>query len=138
MDGALLDTDILSEVLKGKNAQVLVSAQAYLAVHQRLSFSAMTVYEVLRGMLANQASRQLAGFRAIVASSDVRPITLPILTRAAGLWAEARNNGHPSNDADLIIAATAIDSQRVLVTGNTSHFAWITALRLADWRSPSS
>lgn len=134
MDGALLDVDFLSEVLEGKNAQALASAQKYLSVRARLSFSAMTVYEVLRGMLANQASRQLAGFLAVVGSSDVRPITMPILTRAAELWAEARNNGHPCNDADLIIAATAFDSQRVLVTGNTSHFAWIAGLRLADWQ----
>ncbi|HUY92050.1 MAG TPA: hypothetical protein VMV10_25135 [Pirellulales bacterium] len=42
MDAALIDTDILSEVIKGKHPQVLVSARKYLAVHQRLSFSAMT------------------------------------------------------------------------------------------------
>jgi tRNA(fMet)-specific endonuclease VapC len=135
MDAALIDTDILSEVIKGKHPQVLASAQTYLAVHQRLSFSAMTVYEVLRGMLASQASRQLAGFLAMVGSSDVRPVTLPVLVRAAELWAEARNNGYPCNDADLIIAATALESQRVLVTGNTAHFAWITELQQSDWRS---
>jgi len=37
MQAALLDTDILSEFLKQKNAVVLQKAAAYLAVHQRFS-----------------------------------------------------------------------------------------------------
>ena len=59
-----------------------------------------------------------------------------ILDRAGELWALARRHRQPHGDADLIIAATALDSQRVLVTGNTAHFAWIPALRLLDWRLP--
>ena len=35
MDESLLDTDILSEVLKAKDAQVLAAAQQYLAQHPR-------------------------------------------------------------------------------------------------------
>ena len=48
--------------------------------------------------------------------------------RAGDLWAFARQHGHPHGDADLIIAATALESQRVLVTGNSDHFAWIPGL----------
>lgn len=135
MDEALLDTDILSEVLKGKNLDVLTAAQQYLAIHRQLAFSAITMYEIMRGMLANQAPRQLAAFLALTGRSDVLPVSIPILKRAAGLWAEARNNGHPCDDADLIIAATALEARRVLVTGNTRHFSWISGLCVADWRS---
>jgi predicted nucleic acid-binding protein len=56
--------------------------------------------------------------------------------RAAELWADARTGGQPHDDADLIIAATALETGRVLVTGNVPHFAWITGLRLEDWRHP--
>ena len=54
MDGSLLDTDILSEVLKRKDNRVLTKARQYLAQHQRLAFSAITVYEILRGFDADQ------------------------------------------------------------------------------------
>jgi tRNA(fMet)-specific endonuclease VapC len=135
MDEALLDTDMLSEVLKRKDQQVLTTARDYLVEHQRFAFSAITVYEIIRGMRANRAVRQLAGFLRTVGTSDVLPVSVPVLMRAADLWAEARNGGHPRDDADLIIAATALESRRVLVTGNTQHFAWIPGLRLADWRS---
>jgi predicted nucleic acid-binding protein len=53
------------------------------------------------------------------------------------LWADAGKGGYPRNDADLIIAATALESDRVLVTGNGPHFSWIPGLSLADWRSAS-
>lgn len=134
MDEALLDTDILSEVLKKKDQQVLATARQYLAEHQRLAFSAITAYEIIRGMRANQATRQLAEFLKVVGTSTMFPIGIPVLMRAADLWAEARNRGHPHDDADLIIAATALEARRVLVTGNTGHFSWINGLHLADWR----
>ncbi|HEX3657883.1 MAG TPA: type II toxin-antitoxin system VapC family toxin [Pirellulales bacterium] len=135
MDEALLDTDVLSEVLKRKDQQVLITARQYLAEHQRFTFSAITVYEIVRGMRATGATRQLAGFLKTVETSEVLPANLPVLMRAADLWSDARNSGHPRDDADLIIAATALEAGRVLVTGNTQHFSWIPGLRLADWRS---
>jgi tRNA(fMet)-specific endonuclease VapC len=138
MDKAVLDTDILSELLKKNDQQVLSTARQYLAEHERLAFSAITAYEIIRGMRAAGAVRQLADFLNVVGISDVFPIDMPILMRAADLWADARNGGHPRDDADLIIAATALQTRRVLVTGNTDHFSWISGLTLADWRSPVS
>jgi len=137
MDEALLDTDILSEILRAKNQQVLEAAARYLAEHQRFAFSAITFYEILRGLRANQAVHALNEFLTLADSSDVLPVTIPVLTRAADLWADARQGGHPRNDADLIIAATALENRRVLVTGNADHFAWVDRLTLADWRSTS-
>lgn len=136
MDESLLDTDLLSEVLKGKDAQVLANARQYLIEHQRLAFSDMTLYEIVRGMRANRAARQLASFLKTVDTSDVIPVSRSVLLRAADLWSDARRGGHPKDDADLIIAGTALETRRVLVTGNTAHFSWISGLQLADWRSP--
>lgn len=134
MDESLLDTDILSEILKGKNPRVLDLASRYLAERQRFAFSGITFYEIVRGLRANQAVRALNAFLKLATDSDVVPISIPILRRAADLWADAQEGGKPANDADLIIAATALDTRRVLVTGNTAHFAWIDGLLLADWR----
>lgn len=134
MDEALIDTDILSEVLKKKDQNVLAAAREYLAEHERLAFSAITAYEIIRGMRAAKATKQLGDFLKVIGTSDVLQIGMPVLMRAADLWAEARNGGHPRDDADLIIAATALQARRVLVTGNTEHFSWISDLKLVDWR----
>ncbi len=136
MDAALLDTDMLSEVLKRKNAQILLHARRYLAAQSRLAFSSMTIYEIVRGLKATGATRQMSHFHAVINSSEVIPIELPILMRASDLWAAGKQGGHPCDDADLIIAATALETGRVLVTGNTSHYAWISGLTLEDWRNP--
>jgi tRNA(fMet)-specific endonuclease VapC len=107
MDEALLDTDVLSEVIKRKDRHVLATAGRYLAEHQRFAFSAITAYEIIRGMRANHATRQLAAFLKVVGTSDVLPVSWPVLLRAADLWADARNGGHPRDDADLVKCGVA-------------------------------
>ena len=136
MDEAILDTDILSEVLKGKDAQVAANARVYLSQHGRLAFSTMSYYEILRGIQANRATRLMQSFQQTAAGADLLPISVPVLERAAQLWVSANAGGHPRGDADLIIAATALEVGRVLVTGNTQHFSWIPGLRIEDWRQP--
>jgi len=59
---ALLDTDTLSEIMKGKNASREKHAGEYLKIHGRFRFSVITRYEILRGLKAKQATRQLAIF----------------------------------------------------------------------------
>src|SRR4051812_33198325 len=136
MDAALLDTDILSEVIKLRDPTVRQKALDYIQVHGQLAFSSMTRYEILRGYRDQNATTQLARFSAFCQHAIVFAITDPIFDRAAELWVAGRRGGHPHNDADLIIAATALERGRVLVTGNTAHFAWIPGLRPDDWRRP--
>jgi tRNA(fMet)-specific endonuclease VapC len=137
MDETLLDSDILSEILKAKNRQVLDTANRYLALHSRFAFSAITFYEITRGFRLTGAVRGLSKFLKLADDSDVLPISIPVLQRAADLWADAYRGGHPRGDADLIIAATALESKRTLGTGNTAHFTWISGLTVIDWRSGS-
>ncbi len=132
---SLLDTDILSEVLKQKNAKVIKRAADYLADRVRFAISAMTSYEVKRGLRDKNALAQLARFETFCRNSEVFPISDEVLDRAADLWVEGRKGGHPRRDADLIIAATALEHGRVLATGNTVHFSWIPGLTLENWRS---
>jgi predicted nucleic acid-binding protein len=134
MDAALLDTDALNEVLKQKNAIVVRQAATYLKQHGQFAISAMTRYEVLRGLKEKQATAQLKRFELFCQNTLVLPISDLVLDRATELWVAARQTGNPCRDADLIIAATALDAQRVLVTGNTKDFSWISNLTLIDWR----
>ena len=59
----LLDTDTLSEIIKGKNAIIEQHAREYLRTHGRFRFSVITRYEILRGLKAKQAVRQMAFFK---------------------------------------------------------------------------
>ena len=131
---SLLDTDTLSEVLKQKDSNVVRHASNYLAQHQQFAISAMTRYEVLRGLKDTNATRRMQDFEIFCQNAELYPITDEVLDRSADLWVEARKGGHPRYDADLIIAATALEHGRVLVTGNTPHFSWVPGLVIENWR----
>ena len=131
---ALLDTDLLNEVLKQKNGNVVRNAVAYLNHHAYFAISAITRYEVLRGLREKNATMQLGRFQEFCDHSIVIPISDDILNHAAELWVDGRRRGLAPKDADLIIAATALTSGRVLVTGNLKDFAWINQLSINNWR----
>ena len=135
MDAALLDTDILNEVLKQKNRSVVRHASVYLQEHGQFAISALSRYEIIRGLRDAKATTQLTRFSVFCQNTIVFPITDAILNRAADLWVEAKRAGHPRSDADLIIAATALEHRGTLVSANTAHFAWIPGLKLANWRN---
>jgi tRNA(fMet)-specific endonuclease VapC len=49
--------------------------------------------------------------------------------------AELRRGGMPLEDSDILIAATALSSHRILVTNNIRHFSRIPGLKLENWIS---
>lgn len=136
MASTLLDTDILNEVLKQKNSNVVGHAATYLAQHGQFVISSITWYEVLRGLKEKNATTQLARFQVFCQHALLLPVTDDVLEQASDLWVLGRQQGLTPKDADLFIAATALTYGRELVTGNTAHFAWIPGLTLADWRQP--
>lgn len=134
MDAALLDTDILSEVLKQRDPIVVGNASTYLQLHSQFSFSVFTRFEIVRGQKEKRAAHQLARFELFCQRSLVLPLTAVIFEQAADLWVAARRGGHPHGDADLLIAATALEHKLALATGNRPHFNWIPGLTIVDWR----
>jgi len=86
---SLIDSDILSEILKQKHASVVQRAQAYLHQHQQFAFSAVTRYEILRGLKDKGAIGQQQRFAAFCANSLIFAITDAILDRTADLWVAA-------------------------------------------------
>jgi tRNA(fMet)-specific endonuclease VapC len=134
MDAALLDTDMLSEVLKRRDPLVIKNASSYLQAHGTFTFSIFTRFELARGLKEKRAARQLARFDTFCQQSSILPLVATVFERAADLWAMARQNGHPHGDADILIAATALEHQLTLATGNRPHFAWVPGLNCIDWR----
>ena len=118
MDPCLLDTDILSEVLRGRNQDIADAANAYLKVHGQFAISAFTRFEVGAWVPLEKATAKLNTFEQLCTSMTIYPVTDDALDRAADLWADGATQGKPEMDADIIIAATALIHGRELVTGN--------------------
>jgi tRNA(fMet)-specific endonuclease VapC len=134
MDAALLDTDTLSEIVKQRSAAIRHNASSYLGEYGQFTFSVFTRFEIARGYKEKRATRQLAQFEAFCKRARILPLTDVVFEKAADLWVLARQNGQAHGDADILIAATALEHQLVLATGNTAHFKWIPGLKVVNWR----
>lgn len=129
---ALLDTDILSAIMR-RDPQVTASARAYLLEHRRFTFSVVTRYEIMRGLLAKGAVRQHQAFEQLCAASIVLPLTDEVALQAAAIYADLHTRGALIGDADILIAATAIANGLAVVTNNEAHFARIKLLTIENW-----
>lgn len=131
----LIDSDTLSAIMKQRQV-ALTNAQAYLAIHNRLTLSVITRYEILRGLKAIRATAQEAAFAQFCQANVILPVTDAIILRAADIYADLYQRGLLIGDADILIAATALEHGLVLVTNNTNHFGRIVNLQLQNWLVP--
>ena len=135
MEPSLLDTDTLSEVMKGLDQRVQNNARHYLRAFSHFTFSLITRYEILRGLKARRANRQLTRFEQRCQQSVVLPLTDEIIVQAADLYALLHQEGQLISDADILIAATALKHNLVMVTENVNHFRRIPGLTIESWRT---
>jgi predicted nucleic acid-binding protein len=135
---SILDTDILSEYLKGHNATVAAHAERYATEHGVFSFTSVTVYEIVFGLELKSAASQLKKVLAWLEKNEqITPVDGDYLA-AATIKANARKQGSILELPDCLIAAVAVRLDRPLVTGNTQDFQAIQRtginLTLENWR----
>ena len=134
----LLDTDILSEYLKGKDQNVAKHAKAYVREFPTFTFTSITVFEIIRGLEEKGAATQSAKALAwLNRNEQVVPVAEDYLS-AAYIKAKAKRMGRVVELPDCLIGAAASRLELTLVTGNMSDFEAIKAtgllLDLANWR----
>ena len=115
---------------------VLAEARDYLLLHPQLTISIVTRYEVLRGLKAKRATAQLGKFEILCASLQILPLSDAAIVRAADIYADLYGRGELIGDADILIAATAIEHGCVLVTNNENHHSRIRQLPVENWLKP--
>jgi tRNA(fMet)-specific endonuclease VapC len=140
MPKALLDTDILSEYLKGHDRAVIRRAADYARQHGAFTFTSVTVHEIVYGLELKGATAQLQ--KALLwlnQNEQITPTSADYL-QAATIKAAARKQGSIVELPDCLIAAVAVRLGLPLVTGNTEDFQAIqktgVALHIENWRNP--
>jgi len=135
---AILDTDILSEYLKGHDATVADRAARYAEEHGVFTFTSVTVFEIVFGLEFKGAARQLSNVLAWLDQNEEITPTAADYRRAATIKAVAARQGSVIELPDCLIAATAARLERPIVTGNTEHFRAIQRtgleLEIENWR----
>ena len=140
MNEVILDTDILSEVLKAKDKAVYEQATAYQSAVGHLTTTTITLMEIVFGLQRRQQQEALTAVLRFVKQGKL--IALPFDNRCAilagELYAKLEGSGQRIGQADTMIAATAVVYQLPLVTGNQRHYQRIVDqgynLTMDNWR----
>ena len=132
MKKAVLDTNIISYFLRG-NAAVADKLSQYSQFYNALTFSLLTYYEIKSGLLYKNASNLLTRFEELANESEILPLSLTTMDIASTLYADLRQRGLLIPPIDILIAATAIEYNALLVTANLRHFTIIQNLDCENW-----
>ena len=132
MKPALVDTDILSEFLRG-TPKVVENVEKYLQTYDAINFSINTYYEILNGLLYKDARKQLQKFTDFADLNKVLPLTISATKRAAEIYADLKKKGQPIGHTDCLIAGIALINRLQLVTNNTEHFKRVDGLEIVNW-----
>jgi len=127
----LLDTDILIYSLKG-NEKVQKSLRDHL--NDPILISSVTLMELYYGAYKSEkVESNLAKVRKIENSVEILPISQELVETFGMLKAKLELAGTPLDDFDLILAATALSRNLILVTNNERHFKRIESLKIENW-----
>lgn len=129
----LLDTNIVSYILKGRNTSVENKLRETRRLGQDVFISCITYYEVKRGLLYINATRQLIEFNLFYQRYQILFLDdIEIIEKACEIHAALKRKGTPIQDADVLIAATAITHGLILVS-NDSDLLRVEGLSLENW-----
>ncbi len=127
----LLDTNIISNLVKPVPSAPLLAWMADRA-DAELFVASLTVAEIRRGILETPTGRRRDRLEAWFEGAEGPPALfdgriLPFDGRAALVWArlmaEGTAEGRPRSALDMVIAATALANDCVVVTDNERDFA---------------
>ena len=130
----LLDTDILSNLMKRAPASALVARLARVPPEDQFT-SSVTLGELRYG--AHRSSRTAALLERIEETLLPELPILPFDTAAARRYGELRaeleRRGTPIGDADTRVASIALSRGLTVVTGNERHFQQVPRLEIENW-----
>jgi tRNA(fMet)-specific endonuclease VapC len=136
MKPAVLDTDIVLDILHGRAARVQEHAQHYRALYGRYTITAVTVAELARGSVRQGGSQ--GWLDQVLAQVEVLPLDTVAARLAGQVYGELERVGQGIGWADCLVAGIALVHNRVLVTGNVRHFMRVVELgyplEMENWR----
>jgi len=130
----LLDTNILSEVLKKRPNALLIERLTKNA--QASQFTSCICVLELRYGTQRRPDHELFWRRIraeLLSRITVLDLTENVAVIAGDLLALLERRGEPIGLPDILIAATALANRLTVVTANTRHFRKIPNLKIENW-----
>jgi tRNA(fMet)-specific endonuclease VapC len=135
MEKFVLDTDICSYIMLGANTKLLDNLESH--KNDKLRIAAVTYAELLYGAFRKDSKRILGKISVILSRVSVIPFDQDAAVAYAKIRVESEKNGTPIGNMDMLIAASAISQDAILVTNNVKHFSKINNLKIQNWTDPA-
>jgi tRNA(fMet)-specific endonuclease VapC len=132
MKRCTLDTNIITAFLKN-DLRVVQSVSEYLEFFDKLTINIISYYEILRGLKDLGNEEKLNRFEDFIQENELVSIRKSTVEKAAEIYAYLKKEGNLIEDADILMAATAIVEELVLITNNIKHFKRIKGLKIDNW-----
>lgn len=130
--GYLLDTNIVSASLK-QNIEIELKITEIRRQGQVIGISGITYYEIQRGLLRSNAIKKLVLFQQFCQDYPILFLDdIKIFEKASEIHADLTSRGQIIQDADILIAATAIIHDLTLVS-HDSDLTRVKNLQLENW-----
>ena len=127
----LLDTNVLSDLVRNPHGRI---AEHIARVGEDAICTSIVVAAELRFGAAKRGSERLTlQLERILAALDVQPFDAPADVAYAELRARLEAAGLPIGGDDMLIAAHALSTGRVVVTDNEREFAGVAGLLVENW-----
>lgn len=131
MSGYLLDTNVISELIRNPSGRV--AAHIGQMDPRAICTSVVVAAELRYGCAKKGSTKLLARVESLLATIPVLPLDVPADTEYGGIRAELEIAGQPIGANDLLIAAHACALGLTLVTDNTKEFSRIRGLTIENW-----
>ncbi|WP_250504053.1 type II toxin-antitoxin system VapC family toxin [Caballeronia sp. AZ7_KS35] len=131
MSGYLLDTNIISDMIRNPFGQVASRIEQIDA--KSICTSIIVAAELRYGCAKKGSGKLLAKVEAVLATMPVLPLDAPADAEYGGIRSELESAGQPIGGNDLLIGAHAYALRLILVTDNTKEFSRIRGLTIENW-----
>ena len=129
MKRCTLDTNIITAFLKN-DLRVVQRVSDYLELFEKLTINIISYYEILRGLKDLGNEEKLKRFEDFIQENELVFIRKDTIEKAAEIYAYLKKEGNLIEDADILMASTAIVEDLVLITNNIKHFKRLKGLKI--------
>ena len=127
----LLDTNIVTAILK-QNQKLKRKLASVQRQGSEIFISDITYFETKRGLLAVNATRKISDFHYFCTKWKILFEDLESIEQATLIYVDLKKRGLPIQDNDILIAATAITKDLILVS-HDSDMGRVKNLKLENW-----
>jgi tRNA(fMet)-specific endonuclease VapC len=135
---ALLDTDIVSELLKGQDLDLGRRAASYRDTFGLFTISLVTLMELSRALLEVGREAEVARLVRLVEAEAILSPDVEVVAEAARIYADLVRGGRPASWPVSVLAAQALRHGLELVTASPDTYEPIARLgyplMLGNWK----